>query len=86
MSCGADRPNLLTTTSLRKHIGTICTLLNLRDNELDALATFMGHDIRVHREFYRMPEDTFQVAKVSKVLLQLEKGTIRACKGKKKYR
>ncbi|RUS90379.1 hypothetical protein EGW08_001874 [Elysia chlorotica] len=80
--CGAARPDLLTTTSLRKHIGTICQLLNLKDNELDALASFMGHDIRVHRNFYRLPEDTHQVAKVSKVLLLLEKGNISACKGK----
>ena len=50
-SCGAPRPDLLTTTSLRKHIGTICQLLNLKENELEALAAFMGDDIRVHRQF-----------------------------------
>ena len=80
--CGAEKPDLLTTTSLRKHIGTVCQILNLKENELDALATFMGHDIRVHRTFYRLPEDTYQLAKVSKILLQLENGNISACKGK----
>lgn len=80
--CGANQPNLLTSTALRKHIGTICQLLNLKENELEALATFMGHDKSVHKEYYRLPEDTMQLAKVSKILLQLEKGKIDRCKGK----
>jgi hypothetical protein len=25
------------------------------------LAGFLGHDIRIHREFYQLPEDTTQV-------------------------
>lgn len=72
--CGAARPELITTTKLRKHIATVSQILNLKDNELDVLANFMGHDIRVHREFYRLPENTVQVAKVSKILLAMEKG------------
>ena len=38
--------------------------------------------IRVHREFYRLPEETIQLAKVSKLLLAMEKGTIGLLKGK----
>ena len=38
------------------------------------LAKFMGHDIRVHREFYQLLEETLQVAKVSKLLLASEQG------------
>ena len=36
---------------------------------MDQLANFLGHDIRIHREFYRLPEKTLQLAKVSKVLM-----------------
>jgi hypothetical protein len=36
-------------------------MLNLKENELDVLAGFLGHDIRIHREFYQLPEDTTQV-------------------------
>lgn len=43
---------------------------------MDVLGNFMGHDIRIHREFYRLPEDVLQVAKVTKVLLNLEKGRV----------
>ena len=42
----------------------------------------MGHDIRVHREFYRLPQSTMQLAKVSKVLLTMEQGSAGQFKGK----
>ncbi|KAL4221113.1 hypothetical protein ACF0H5_019373 [Mactra antiquata] len=80
--CGAKRPELLNSTSFRKHIAVIVQMLNLKENELDVLAGFLGHDIRVHREFYRLPQDTMQIAKVSKLLMELEKGNIQHYKGK----
>lgn len=49
-------------------------LMNVEENEFDILANFIGQDIRVHREFYRLPEATVQVAKVAKLLLTMENG------------
>lgn len=72
--CGAQEPEKLCSTSLRKHIATMSQILNLNENELDVLARFMGHDIKVHREYYRLPDETLQIAKVSKLLLRMEKG------------
>ncbi len=57
-------------------------VLNLTDTELDQLADFMGYDIRVHRKFYRLPEGTLQLAKISKVLMALEQGRVSEFKGK----
>jgi hypothetical protein len=74
--CGARRPDALRSTKLRKHIATLTQIVNLKDHELDALAAFLGHDIRVHREFYRLPEHVMQTAKVSKLyywLLKVER-------------
>ncbi|KAH3861967.1 hypothetical protein DPMN_024920 [Dreissena polymorpha] len=51
-------------------------LFNSSENDLDILAKFLGHDIRVHREFYRLPDGTMQVAKVSKLLMMMESGQI----------
>ena len=34
----------------------------------------MGHSIRVHREFYRLPLDLVQRAKVAKILLAANEG------------
>ena len=80
--CGAKQPSLLRSTPLRKHMAVIAQLLNMKEHEMDLLAGFMGHDIRVHRDYYRLPESTLQVAKIGKLLLQLEKGTIQNFKGK----
>lgn len=75
-------PKALTSTKLRKHIATLSTVLNLKSNELDQLADFMGHNISVHRQHYRLPEATLQLAKISKVLLALEQGRLGDYKGK----
>jgi len=80
--CGAEKPNLLRSTNLRKHIATMSQILNLKNNELDQLAQFMGHDIRIHREYYRLPNDVVQTAQVVKVLMSMEAGTIGHWRGK----
>ncbi|XP_053386195.1 midasin-like isoform X5 [Mercenaria mercenaria] len=38
----------------------ISQMINLKENELDTFAGFLGHNIKVHREFDRLPEDTLQ--------------------------
>ncbi|XP_071095486.1 uncharacterized protein [Haliotis cracherodii] len=82
IQCNAKSPELLTSTSLRKHVATVSQILNLKDHELDTLAHFLGHDIRIHREYYHLPENSIQIAKVSKILIELEKGTIQNFAGK----
>ncbi|XP_072168584.1 uncharacterized protein [Diadema setosum] len=76
ISCGASKPSYITSTRLRKHIATVSQVMNLRDNELDVLANFMGHDVRIHRNFYRLPDHVMQVAKVSKILMCMDKGSL----------
>lgn len=66
----------MTSTRLRKHAATLSTVLNMTDTQMDQLANFLGHDIRIHRQFYRLPEKTLQLAKISKVLMALEKGKL----------
>ena len=67
-------PELLRSIKLRKHIATVSQVANLKDNELDMLAKFMGHDVRIHRKFYRLPDETLQVARVSKLLMACSGG------------
>lgn len=80
--CEAINPVALSSTKLRKHVATMSKVLNLKENEMDDLANFLGHDIRVHREYYRLPEGTLQLAKISKVLMALERGQLCKFKGK----
>ncbi|XP_053301945.1 uncharacterized protein LOC128460698 isoform X3 [Pleuronectes platessa] len=80
--CGAKHPEHLRSTQLRKHVATLSQVLNLKNNELDQVADFLGHDIRVHRDFYRLPVPTTQLAKISKLLLTMEKGHLSSLQGK----
>ena len=75
-ACEAKCPKALTSTKLQKHAATLSTVLNMTDTEMDQLANFLGHDIRIHREFYRLPDKTLQLAKISKVLMALEQGRL----------
>ncbi|KAF7641687.1 hypothetical protein LDENG_00274820 [Lucifuga dentata] len=80
--CGAENPQNLQSANLPKHIATISQVLNLKENEMDQLADFLGHDIRVHREYYRLPHSTVQVAKISKLLMAMERGNMTNLQGK----
>ncbi|KAG9275033.1 hypothetical protein AMEX_G9507, partial [Astyanax mexicanus] len=80
--CGAKHPESLTSTKLRKQTGTLSQVLNLSNTDLDQLADFLGHDVRVHRQFYRLPEGTLQLAKMSKILMALDKGRLAEFQGK----
>ncbi|XP_056448662.1 uncharacterized protein LOC130384480 isoform X1 [Gadus chalcogrammus] len=80
--CGAKHPEHLRSTQLRKHVATLSRVLNLKNNELDQVADFSGNDIRVHRDFYRLPVPTTQLAKISKLLLSMEKGHLSGMQGK----
>ncbi|XP_025836251.1 uncharacterized protein LOC112906405 [Agrilus planipennis] len=75
-------PELLTSTRFRKHIATTLQLMSLDETEIEQIATFMGHTKKTHAEFYRLPQDIYQTAKVAKVLMLLEKGKANEFKGK----
>jgi hypothetical protein len=42
--------------------------------QLEELARHMGHELSVHRQFYRLQEDVIEMAKISKLLLVVEQG------------
>lgn len=79
---GLRRPDDLTSTKLRKHIASLSQVMNLQENELDILASHMGHDLFVHREYYRLPQNILETAKVTKMLLRMENGDLQQLKGK----
>ncbi|XP_050507304.1 uncharacterized protein LOC126884966 [Diabrotica virgifera virgifera] len=83
INCGAKHPELLTSTRFRKQIATTLQLLALDDDEMEQIATFMGHTKKTHTEFNRLPQDIYQTAKVAKILLLMEKGKGNRYRGKK---
>lgn len=80
--CGAKLPQVIRSPRLRKHIATTMQLMDLQDNEIGQVALFMGHTEKTHREYYRFCA-ILMIAKVSKILLKLEKGEIIKYKDKR---
>ncbi|XP_061624999.1 uncharacterized protein LOC133475719 isoform X12 [Phyllopteryx taeniolatus] len=80
--CGAKRPESLSSKKLHKQMGTLSQVLNLTNPELDQLANFLGHDVTLQQQFYRLPEGILQLAKISKVLMAREQGRLAQFKGK----
>ncbi|GLV33464.1 hypothetical protein CBL_20201, partial [Carabus blaptoides fortunei] len=77
-----QRASLLTSTRLRKQLATITQIFKMEKNELEQLAAFMGHTEKTHAQFYRLPDDIYQTAKISKLLLLSKEGAIERFKGK----
>ena len=75
-------PENVTSTKLRKYIATISQVLCMNETEVDWLARHLGHNIRVHRDFYRLHESTIEIAKVSKLLLTVDQGETSKFAGK----
>ncbi|XP_072377251.1 uncharacterized protein [Diabrotica undecimpunctata] len=80
--CGAKNPSALTCTRLRKHLATLTQLFTMSENDMEQLASFMGHTLGIHRSSYRLPDDIYQTVKISKLLLLMEKGKAGQFKGK----
>ncbi len=77
-----ENPELLTSNRLRKQIATVMQLLNLSPEENRNLCTFMNHTEKTHKEFYELPQDIFQTAKISKLLILMDQGKAGEFKGK----
>lgn len=77
-----ERPDLVTGTKLRKYLATVSQILSLDDNQMEWLANHLGHDLSVHRQFYRLPDEVIQVAKVSQLLLASEQGQVHRYRNK----
>ncbi|CAG9827006.1 unnamed protein product [Diabrotica balteata] len=82
LACKAENPKALTSTRLRKHMATLTQLFEMKESDLEQLSTFMGHTSEVHKKSYRLPDDVYQTAKITKILLLMEKGQAAKFKGK----
>lgn len=76
------RPSSITTRSLRRNLATICQLFQMKDEEVEQLSSFMGHSESAHRTNYSLPDDVYQTAKITKLLLMMEQGEGQQFKGK----
>lgn len=67
---GVDNAYMYTGTNIRKVFATSLQLLSLEKNNLREFASYLGHDFEVHKHYYRLQSDVFQVTKIGKVLME----------------
>ncbi|RZC40217.1 hypothetical protein BDFB_012198, partial [Asbolus verrucosus] len=77
-----EYPKEITSNKIRKQIATVMQILNLNREESEQFAHFMGHTEKTHNEFYKLPQDVYQTAKISKLLILMDKGGGEQYKGK----
>ena len=75
-------PRLITSTNLRKYVATISQLVDMTETEMGWLARHLGHDIHVHKEYYRLPDTTLEMAVVGNLLMAVDEGRAHQFKGK----
>ena len=74
VEAGCEKVQNITSTSMRKYLATVVQIMNLSENEKDQIASHLGHDLAVHRKYYRLSESTVELSKVAKLLLSTEDG------------
>ncbi|KAJ8948215.1 hypothetical protein NQ317_010967, partial [Molorchus minor] len=77
-----ENPQAISSNRLRKHIATAMQILTMSKNDCKQFSKFMGHTEKTHEEFYELPVDVFQTARVVKLLIMMEKGIPVEFKGK----
>ncbi|KAJ6647774.1 hypothetical protein Bhyg_02997 [Pseudolycoriella hygida] len=66
--CGAKEPETLRGTKMRKHVTSICILMELSESNVSEVAEFMGHHDKVHYQYYRKMPIVREVVKMSQLL------------------
>ena len=63
-----EKPNLITSTRIRKHMATVLQLLDMNNAELEWVTEHLGHTLDVHKTWYRQQASTVEMTKVAKLL------------------
>lgn len=49
-------------------------LFNLFENDKEEMGNFIAHDLSIHKQYYKLPDETLKISPVSKILLAMESG------------
>lgn len=59
---------------LRKYVTTVSQIVDMNQSELGRLASHLGHDIQIHKDFYRLQESIIEMALVGNLLVAVDEG------------
>ena len=74
--------HLVTSTNMRKYVATISQLVDMNQTEMGWLAKHLGHDLQIHKDFYRMQDSTLEMAVVGNLLMAIDEGRAHNFKGR----
>ena len=64
-----EKPNLITSTKIRKHMATVLQLLDMNNAVLEWVTEHLGHTPDVNKTWYRQEASTVELTKVAKLLI-----------------
>ena len=79
---GLSNPDAIRSTEVRKYCATITQIAGLDELDLRWLADHMGHDVTVHREYYRIAQSTINITKTARLLMAIDQGAAERFVGK----
>ena len=74
MKANLKKPELITSTRIRKELATTLQLLDMNEAELTWVTNHLGHSVNVHKQWYRQEESTMELTKVAKILIAKDDG------------
>ena len=66
---GLKNPEVMRGTNLRKAFATSLHCFNMTTSEMKKAATFMGHSLDVHDNYYKLPDNTYDATKIAMMLI-----------------
>ena len=77
-----ESPEDIRCTKMRKYTATIAQVLSLQPHESEWIAGHLGHNVNIHKDFYRVQESTIELCKVAKLLMAIDAGEVGTWSGK----
>ena len=71
---GLEKPGLIRTRLLRKHLATTVQVLDMKQEELKMMADHLGHSVSIHTDVYRLQSSWLEKTKVARALIASENG------------
>ena len=65
---GLKNPGVMRGTNLRKAFATSLHCFNMTPSEMKKAASFMGHSLDVHDNYYKLPDNTYDATKIGNIL------------------
>ena len=75
-------PERIRSTELQKYCAAVSPIADLSETDVRWLAEHLGHNLDVHREYYRLRESTVELTKVSRLLMTIDEGKASEMAGK----